>query len=291
MISGKCYFCMKSICTRGISLRIVRRNTNMLVFHADITWAVSLGCPWCVGVSGFLAHTRIFLWCFPGPMERYTWNPKSQGKKQVRGDEVVFRTKLMRGILVYYRAKCSDCQSQIYFCPVIINNLYSLPLNPKTTEKSLRWHLTVLLWALRDAAYGLSTENSNRAWVRSYQEGLIGALTEGRVIRAIDGRLTGELWVKLTHVVSRLLRRQKRGHAGEGVQQHEHVWNRRGCDSRNVGLLAVSRSSTHQKRLEGRLHFPSQQLLPVDVSEEGMTLWHNHAQSAMNRWNMCALHL
>lgn len=240
MISGKCYFCMKSICTRGISLRIVRRNTNMLVSHADITWAVSLGCPWCVGVSGFLAHTRIFLWCFPGPMERYTWNPKSQGKKQVRGDEVVFRTKLMRGILVYYRAKCSDCQSQIYFCPVIINNLYSLPLNPKTTEKSLRWHLTVLLWALRDAAYGLSTENSNRAWVRSYQEGLIGALTEGRVIRAIDGRLTGELWVKLTHVVSRLLRRQKRGHAGEGVQQHEHVWNRRGCDSSCIFPLEYS---------------------------------------------------
>lgn len=165
-----------------------------------------------------------------------------------------------------------------------MNNLYSLSLNPKTIEKSLRWHLTVILWALRDAAHGFSTENSNRAWVRSYQEGLIGALTEGRVIRAIDGRLTGELWVKLTHVVSRLLRRQNRGHAGEGVQQHEHVWNRRGpgCHSRNVtwnlswGLLAVSRSSTHQKRLEGRLHFPSQQIVPVDVSEEVMTLWQNH---------------
>lgn len=45
---------------------------------------------------------------------------------------------------------------------------------------------------------------------RSYQEGLIRTLTEGRVIRAVDWRLTGELRVKLTHVFSWLLRRWKR---------------------------------------------------------------------------------
>jgi len=37
-------------------------------------------------------------------------------------------------------------------------------------------------------------------------------------------------------------------------------------------ILAVISSDTHQERFEGRLHFPSQQILPVDVSKEGMSL-------------------
>lgn len=37
-------------------------------------------------------------------------------------------------------------------------------------------------------------------WSEVYQEGLIGTLTEGRVIGAINWCLTGELRVKLTHI-------------------------------------------------------------------------------------------
>lgn len=35
-----------------------------------------------------------------------------------------------------------------------------------------------------------------------YQEGLIGALAEGGVVRAVHRRLAGELGVELTHVFS-----------------------------------------------------------------------------------------
>lgn len=59
---------------------------------------------------------------------------------------------------------------------------------------------------------------------RSYQEGLIGTLAEGRVIRAVDWCLTGELRVKLTHVFSWLLRRQRRRQStGEEVRQREQM--------------------------------------------------------------------
>ncbi|MEQ2171549.1 hypothetical protein GOODEAATRI_011882 [Goodea atripinnis] len=40
-----------------------------------------------------------------------------------------------------------------------------------------------------------------------YQEGLISALTESGVVRAVDRSLAGELRVKLTHIVRRLLAR------------------------------------------------------------------------------------
>lgn len=39
-----------------------------------------------------------------------------------------------------------------------------------------------------------------------------------------------------------------------------------------LDFLKFSSTDTHQKRFEGRLHFPSKQILPIDVSKEGMSL-------------------
>lgn len=190
---------------------------NAFVSEADITWVVFSGCPWCVGVSGFLAHMRIFLWCFPGLMEQYTWNPKNMCKKRV---QVRLRTEWIQRLFITNE---QNQQYLIWYLFLPCDN--QSPILPPRDSAHLKL---------------VSTENSNRSWVKSYQEGLIGTLAEGRVIRAIDWRLTGELWVKLTHVVSWLLQRQKRSRTGEEVQQHEQmcksVWNRRwpGCDSWNL---------------------------------------------------------
>lgn len=46
---------------------------------------------------------------------------------------------------------------------------------------------------------------------RDYQEGLVGTLTEGWVIWAVDWCLTGEFWVELTDIFSWLLEISNKG--------------------------------------------------------------------------------
>lgn len=138
-----------------------------------------------------------------------------------------------------------------------------------------------------------------------YQEGLIGALAEGGVVGTVHWRLAGELGVKLTHVFGGLLRRRttKQVSRSEYVSSaHVELGLNPTGQTFPAGLVLASSSSicqtigiqpsscrdTHQEGFERRLHFASQQVVPVDVSEEGMSLRGTRRSDCISSSGLCS---
>lgn len=93
-----------------------------------------------------------------------------------------------------------------------------------------------------------------------YQEGLVGTLADGSIVRAVHGGLAGETGVELAHVLLRLLQGKNTAAAPTGAPQ------------KNTASLPPQRPPPYQAGFEGRVQPACQQVLPVDVAEERLFL-------------------
>lgn len=105
-----------------------------------------------------------------------------------------------------------------------------------------------------------------------YQEGLVGTLADGGIVGAVDGRLAGEAGVKLADVFLRLLW----GWGGDDDKWWVLPWV---PPMHTLPTLPVPLSSpppplsmSYQAGFEGGVQPAGQQVLPVDVAEEGLLL-------------------
>lgn len=98
-----------------------------------------------------------------------------------------------------------------------------------------------------------------------YQEGLVGTLADDGVIRAVHGGLAREAGVELADVLLRLLR----GGGGTRLPSSELP------PPPSLQPQCPPEPPRYQAGFEGRVQAARQQLLPVDVPEEGMLLQEN----------------
>lgn len=98
-----------------------------------------------------------------------------------------------------------------------------------------------------------------------YQEGLVGTLADDGVIRAVHGGLAREAGIELADVLLRLLR----GGGGTRLPSSELP------PPPSLQPHCPPEPPRYQAGFEGRVQAARQQLLPVDVPEEGMLLQEN----------------
>lgn len=97
-----------------------------------------------------------------------------------------------------------------------------------------------------------------------YQKDLICTFAQCGVIRTVNRSLAGELWIKLAHIVSRLLSKLDIGLSNSYILNWTIRW-------RNTPQKS---DCSYQERLEWWFYFTCEKVIPINVSEEGMSLEH-----------------